>query len=187
MELPTENRGESWLIERCRSGESSRFGELIRPYRSGLFSFLLRACGNRSQAEDLFQETLLRTWRGLNAYRHRSRFRAWLFSIARNVVRDEVRKEINRVHGDSVPLDARASNTCQPEEEFRARELAMRIQAALEDLTPRQRHVFLLRQHGSLTFREIAEDMGEPLSTVLGHMHYALGKLKRALEDKHDE
>ena len=57
----------------------------------------------------------------------------------------------------------------------------------IAQLPEKQRQVFLLRQHGELKFREIAELREEPLSTVLGHMHYALKKLKQAVKEHHDD
>jgi len=54
---------EQILIEKCRIGESDSFAPLMKNYRRQLFSYLLKLCGNREEAEDLFQETLIKAWK----------------------------------------------------------------------------------------------------------------------------
>ncbi|MFA5803057.1 MAG: sigma factor [Melioribacteraceae bacterium] len=65
---------EQTLIEKCRNGETTAFGPLIKIYRKQLFSYLLSLSGNREDAEDMFQETLIKGWRGIKKYSEQQKF-----------------------------------------------------------------------------------------------------------------
>lgn len=178
----TEHLSERALIERFRGGDADAFAELIQPWQRRLATYLTRMCGDAAHAEDLRQETLIRVWRGLHSYDERTRFGSWLFTIAHHVTIDHLRRQ-NRAP-DEVEVPQIPAPT-DPSAEFFARELGQLLEDAVEKLPEKQRRVFLLRQHGALKFREIAELTGEPLSTVLGHMSYATQKLQRIVRQFH--
>ena len=178
-----ESVRERRLIERCRGGDADAFADLIRPWQRRLIGYLARMCG-ATQADDLLQETLIRLWRGLPAYDDRRRFGSWLFTIAHHVTIDHVRRRARTP--DAVGNVPEVTGPTDPSGELMARELGERLAGAVEGLPEKQRRVFLLRQHGTLRFREIAELTGEPLSTVLGHMSYATEKLQRIVRQYHE-
>ena len=181
----TESVSDRTLIERCRRGDANAFAELVRPWRRRLTAYLSRLCGDAAQADDLHQETLIRVWRALPSYDDRQRFGSWLFTIAHHVTIDDGRRRA-RVPADLTPLPQHlAAQPSDPANELMARELGQLLADAVERLPEKQRRVFLLRQHGTLKFREIAELTGEPLSTVLGHMSYATEKLRRVVRTYH--
>lgn len=172
------------LIERFRQGDADAFADLVRPYHRRLSTYLARMSGDRGHAEDLVQETLVRVWKGLESYDDRKRFGSWLFTIAHHVMIDHVRRRTRGPEAtDHSPEDL--SGPGDPSAELMAGELGRILSAAVEALPEKQRRVFLLRQHGTLKFREIAELTGEPLSTVLGHMSYATEKLQRIVRAYH--
>jgi len=170
------------LIERCKKGDNSAFGPLINSYKRQLYSYLWKLCGDKMTAEDLFQETLIKAWKGMNGYNEQNKFSSWLFSIAHNTALDNHRKTKTRKsvmttgelpdHSDNITVVNRLD----------AEELKAMINTAVDELPPRQKRVFLLRQHGEMKFKEIAEITGEPLNTVLAHMSYAVKKLKKVIE-----
>lgn len=172
------------LIIRCKNGDKSAFEQLIKNYKDQLFSYLVRLSESREAAEDLFQETLIKVWTGLPAYREKSRFSSWLFAIAHNLAMDsyrkkKVRRKIND-DSDDLLIYSKESHI----HEYESREIKMIIMESLKMLPEKQRNVFLLRQHGELSFKEIAEITNQPLNTVLSHMHYAVKKLRIILRDK---
>jgi RNA polymerase sigma-70 factor (ECF subfamily) len=172
---------ENVLIEKCKNGESEAFGMLINGYRRQLYSYLFKLSGDRTSAEDLFQETLIKVWKGIKKYKEQNKFSSWLFSIAHNVSLDAYRKRVvrsNIIHTDELP-DKETNK--DPLSEVEAKELKEIINKTADQLPDKQKHVFLLRQHGGLTFKEISELTDEPLNTVLGHMHYATKKIRTAL------
>jgi RNA polymerase sigma-70 factor (ECF subfamily) len=175
---------ERLLIERIRAGDGEAFARLVRPWQRRLGAYLARMSRDASQADDLVQETLVRVWKGLGRYDDRQRFGSWLFTIAHHVMVDAARR---RAREPAVVggLDHDPPAAADPSRELAATELGQLLAAAVATLPEKQRRVFLLRQHGTLKFREIAELTGEPLSTVLGHMSYATGKLQRIVREYH--
>ncbi len=172
------------LILRSKQGDASAFGALIKDYRKQLFSYLLKLCNNRTTAEDLFQDTLIRVWSGLPNYNEQNRFSSWLFSIAHNTAMDSYRRKKVRsrvIHTDELPESTDFANPQKDVERKEAREILLEAVDALSD---KQKQVFLLRQHGELSFREIAELTEQPLNTVLSHMHYSVKKIRKILREK---
>ena len=175
---------DSELIGRFQRGETAAFELLVRRYQRPLYTFLLRFTGDREAVRDLFQETFLRVLRGLPNYEERGRFGSWLFGIAHRVAVDAGRRNRawrGRVVRNEQAMDAATDSRNLPDAALERAELAERVKSALSALPEKQRRVFLLRQHGEMRFKEIAELMGEPLNTVLSHMRYAVNKLRRIL------
>jgi RNA polymerase sigma-70 factor (ECF subfamily) len=173
---------EQALVERFRRGDGEAFTDLVRPWHRRLGGYLTRMCG-AAHADDLLQETLIRVWRGLQSYDDRRRFGSWLFTIAHHVAVDHLRHRA-RTPEESGETPEAATPT-DPSGEHMADELGRLLADAVDKLPEKQRRVFLLRQHGTLKFREIAELTGEPISTVLGHMSYATEKLQRIVRQYH--
>ena len=132
----------------------------------------------------MFQETIIKAWKGLKSYRESNRFSSWLFSIAHNVALDHLRKRQREALYFSYENDNEYSNNLTPSNYLEAKEISESINKSINELPYKQKEVFLLRQHGEMTFREISELMEEPISTVLSHMRYAVNKLKRVLREE---
>ena len=171
-------------MKRPAADNQALFEGLLEPCRKRVWTFLLRLAQNRTHAEDLYQDTLLRAWQALPTYRERGRFLSWLFRIAHNVVRDDRRRRASRptlvvpIQLPDIPDSNRAGDKLEAGEKRR------HLGRCLTLLTENQREVLLLRMHSDLTFRGIAELTGEPLSTVINRMRDALAKLGRAMEDE---
>lgn len=182
--LKMENKDLQYkLIADSKNGDEKAFADLIRLYRHNLLNYLWRSCGQKNEAEDLFQETLVKVWQNLSHYDHRKRFAAWLFGIARNVAIDALRKKkVRRVisYTDDLP---EFSSTHDAAAILEADEIQAAFLQALAKLPEKQHQVFLLRQHSGMTFKEIAAETGQPLNTVLAHMHYAVNKLKKSMRE----
>ncbi|MFA3783553.1 RNA polymerase sigma factor [Melioribacteraceae bacterium 4301-Me] len=167
-------------------GDSTAFSPLIKLYRRQLFSYFLKLCGNKTAAEDLFQETLIKIWKAMPKYKEENKFSSWLFTIAHNTAVDYLRK-FNHKNSHFVDVEIEnCGHLTNPFAELVAAETKEIISRYIEKLPLKQREVFLLRQNCGMTFREIAELTGEPLNTVLSHMNYALKKIRTVLR-KNDE
>jgi len=171
---------EQVLIERCRSGDSSAFGQLIQTYRRQLFSYLFRLSGERTQTEDLFQETLIKTWKGIKKYNEQQKFSSWLFAIAHNTAMDNLRKRKRDEAIAEIEPDELKSES-NPHHEFIRKENKLMIEKAVRNLSSKQKNVFLLRIYSGMSFKEISETTKEPINTVLSHMNYSVKKIKRIL------
>ena len=174
------------MIQKCRNGEAAAFGPLIKNYRRQLYSYLLRLSGNREDAEDLFQETLIKTWKGMKRYSDQQKFSSWLFTIAHNTAMDKLRKRnkenmITEIEPDEL------HHTNDPHKELIWKEVGEKIKKAVEQLSFKQKTVFLLRANGEMSFKEISQATNEPLNTVLSHMHYSIKKIKSFLGNENEQ
>ena len=188
MYLFRGERLEKELINKCRAGDAEAFGKVIQPYRRQLFSYLFRLSRNKMTAEDLFQETLIRVWKGFKSYNEQNKFSSWLFSIAHNVTIDLLRKPVSKF--TDQPLESVIGKTNEnednPHNTLVAKEVSELVMSAVNELPGRQKEVFLLRQHSGMTFKEIATVTNQPLNTVLGHMHYAVSKIRKKMSKEYE-
>ena len=137
-------------------------------------------------AEDLFQETLIRVWNGFKTYNEKNKFSSWLFSIAHNTAIDLLRSPVSKYTGQSLESAIINTNKDNPHHKLVAKETSELVMSAVNELSEKQKEVFLLRQHSGMTFKEIAETTNQPLNTVLGHMHYAVSKIRKKMSKEYE-
>lgn len=156
----------------CRDMELVR--ELVERYHYRLVRYLLFLTGCHERVEDMVQDTWLRVLERSNQYDGRSRFEPWLFSIARNLALDGLRK---RQH---VSLDSmkEADGGTSPFLAAARSEDATRVAAALDQLEPIYREALLLRFHEELSLQEISCVVGAPVSTVSSRIRRGLSMLR---------
>lgn len=161
------------LIRSYREGSVEAFERLYRRHAPGLFTWLRLQAGH--EAEDLLQETFSRASAALPRYRPEGRFAAWLWSIARNLLRDRGRKPSRE-----VPLDD-ATSPCGDTGMAERESGKVTVREALMTLPAEQREVVVLREYAGLSFPEIARVVGCPQNTAITRMHRALERLRRLL------
>ena len=138
-------------------------------------------------ADDLFQETLTKVWKGFNSYDEQNKFSSWLFSIAHNVAVDSIKsRSVRNTHLSMVEINNYPDEN-NPHKKLVEKETREMIMSAVDTLSDKQREVFLLRLHGGMQFKEIAELTKQPLNTVLGHMHYAVSKIRKKAGKVYEE
>jgi len=136
-------------------------------------------------AEDLFQETLIKVWKGFKTYNERNKFSSWLFSIAHNVAVDSIRRESAKNKISSFEDVQTLASDYNPLNAYLEKETNELVMAAVNKLSEKQKQVFLLRQHSDMTFKEISKVTNQPLNTVLGHMHYAVSGIRKKLSKEY--
>lgn len=181
------------LVELCLRGDERAAGEVVRRYEKPVFSLIFRMVRDRELAEDLAQESFVRTLNNLRRYDPEYKFSSWLFKIAYNLTIDHLRKrELDTVSiqgaPDAVTSDAQAATSIalesegeRPDELLVARELGGEIEAAIDALRPEYRTAILLRHIEGRAYDEIAEIMDVPLGTVKTYIHRARKELQVAL------
>jgi RNA polymerase sigma-70 factor (ECF subfamily) len=186
------------LMERYRDGEVRAFEVLLVRYRRPVYNFILRSVVDAAHAEDLLQETFLRVIKSSAEYERKAKFKTWLFTIARNLCVDASRRQRHRraqsldapldegEAGGATLLDVTADRKVQVDRSVIGKQLGERIQEAVDALVDEQREVFLMREVGDLSFKEIADIVGCPENTVKSRMRYALEKLREALDEYRD-
>ena len=177
------------LIAAFKGGDPEALGLLMERHKAAVYGYLLRLTGRHEAAEDIFQEVFLKLVRSPAAYGERQKFRAWLFTVARNAAMDHFRRETSRgevplegEEGRPGPGDRAVSPEPGPEQAALDKASGEQIAAALARLSPDQREVFYLRHYSGLSFKEIAEMLALPIGTVLARMSRAAAQLRKKLE-----
>ncbi len=186
------------LFERYRRGDSNSLRTLIERHHEDLLRFLTRLVGDRSAAEDVFQETFLQIHLSAESFDASRRFRPWLFTIAANKGRDYLRKrgrqqsmEVSApVGGDGERpsiVDLMEMDTPSPDAAMDERERDSLVQRALSGLSPTMREILLLAYFQRLSYAQMAEDLQIPLGTVKSRLHAAVAAFaKRWHEVSHE-
>jgi len=150
--------------------------------RDELVSTLLYVLGNRDDAQDAAQEAFLKCWRARDTAATVDNLRAWIFRVGLNTAKDMQRSAWSRRVTPLIAEDTMlASPDIAPDAAYEDREAVDRLKAALVELRPDEKEVFLLRQNGDLTYEEIAAIRKAPVGTVKTQMRSALIKLRKVL------
>jgi RNA polymerase sigma-70 factor (ECF subfamily) len=177
--------GDEALVERVAEGSSAAFETLFERYRDRVFQFVLwQLDAGRDAAEDLTQEIFFQVYRSASTFRHRSSFRTWLYSLARNVCRHHERKH-RRESGEAVP--DLAGDGSDALDRLTAAEDRARVRQAVAALPREQRSALLLRDWEELSYQEIAVVLDIPLGTVRSRLHNARSALAQALSAREED
>jgi len=180
-------RTDEELLAAYRDGDRASFVELVKRYERELFHFLARFLGDRTMAEDIFQETFLQVHQSAGAFDTGRRFRPWLFTIAANKARDQIRSNIRR---SASPLQAGInsnddesgqfidlikSTAPSPDEPMEKQELQNKIRAMVMAMPEDLREILLLSYFQQFPYKEISAMLKIPLGTVKSRLHSAVG------------
>ncbi|MDT8436847.1 MAG: sigma-70 family RNA polymerase sigma factor [Gemmatimonadota bacterium] len=181
------------LVRLCRRGDERAARELVGRFERPVFSLVHRMVRDRELAEDLSQDAFVRAFQNLDRFDPSYRFSSWLFKIAYNLTVDHLRRRevpTISVHGapDAVTEERQratsptlASDDESPEDRLASRELADRLEEAIEALRPEYRTAILLRHVEGRSYEEIADVMGIPLGTVKTYIFRARRELRTGL------
>lgn len=181
MKLSSEP--DEWLMTQVAKGRRECVEPLLRRYAGPLLAFIRHLIGDPHRSEELFQEVFLAVWVKRGQYEVGRPFRRWLYGIALNRCREELRRRPGQalsLNGDGVTPPADSGPT--PPDTAVAAERAALVTAAVKRLPEQQRTVVMLRVWHGLAYGEIAAAMDVSEGTVRAHMHHALASLRRSLE-----
>jgi len=171
---------EAELIQRAKQGDLDCFNRLVERYQREVYNLCLRMLGNAPAAEDATQDAFFSAFRGIGKFRGGS-FRAWLFRIAANACRDQLRLLRRRptTSLDTLPLELEFDQrTLSPEDDALRQELGEEIKRALAALPPDQRLAVILRDIEGLDYEEIAQATGSSLGTVKSRINRGRARLR---------
>ena len=175
------------LVARSIGGDAESFNELILRWERPIYALAYRTIGREEDARDVCQETFLRAFRALPGFRGQAKFSSWLYRIALNLCRDWMRRE-RRAPVVQAPEDVdlmELAAAAEPSEidrgSGRAQGSDPRGRARDGALPEEQRTAIVLKEYHGLTFQEIADLVGCPLSTVKTRLYQGLTVLRREL------
>ena len=179
----THTPDDSALMLRYRDGDVAAFEMLYRRHKDPVFRYLLRLCGHRDTAEDIFQEVWGKIIRARGSYRPTAKFTTFLYRVAHNCFIDHLRR--NKRHTGNSPLKPEEhSDPGETPEAATERTLAReRLEAALPDLPDEQRDAFLLHEEAGLSIDQIATVMDCNRETAKSRLRYAVNKLRAAIDE----
>jgi RNA polymerase sigma-70 factor (ECF subfamily) len=169
------------LIARWKTGDERAATELVARHSAALARFAISS-GERSDVDELVQDTFVRAFNSLDGFRGDSSFRTWLFTIERRLLLDRRRAEKRRRDKDEIQEDD-AATEYDALDSVVADETKKRLQGAVQRLSPTQRDVFSLRVAEGLSYKEIADAVGTTEGAARVHYHNAMRAVKEFLDE----
>lgn len=170
-------KGMTQLVRQAQAGDRGAFEQLYREHVGRVYALCLRLSADATTAEELTQETFVKAWRKLSAFRGDSAFSSWLYRIAANTAFQSKRSE-NRRHARIVTADN------LERVDGRAGEVSVNIdlERAIRALPPGARSVFILHDIEGYAHEDIAGMTGVAVGTSKAQLHRARRLLREALE-----
>ena len=190
--MPVQTDPDAALMLRAKRGDRAAFAELVEKYKQPVMNFVFRPLRDEIEAEDLAQNVFLQAWKSRSRYRQTAKFSTWLFTIARNLCLNEIRRrsrhpaesieEAHAEHEDLPRQQYEDKSQIAPPDKLLHGELAQKIEEALAELPEAQRTAILLCRQDELSYEEIAEVLDCSLSATKSLIHRGRETLKEKLK-----
>jgi RNA polymerase sigma-70 factor (ECF subfamily) len=183
-------RTDEELVALSIGGDVESFNQLVLRWERPIFALAYRVIGREEEARDVVQETFLRAFRGIGNFRGQAKFSSWVYRIALNLCRDWIRRErrapiLPTPEGVDVIELAAERGPVESIEDLVARNDISKVVAELMTRLPEeQRTAIVLKEYHGMTFQEIADLQGVPLSTVKTRLYQGLNVLRRHLQQQ---
>jgi RNA polymerase sigma-70 factor (ECF subfamily) len=190
--MPANLDPDAALMLRVKQGDRAAFAALVEKYQQPVMNFIRRTLRDETEAEDLAQNVFLQVYKAASRYVSTAKFSTWLFTIARNLCLNEIRRRsrhptesLDATHPESEdqPLHQfEDKKTASAPESLLQRELEGKIAQALAELPENQRTALLLCRQDELSYEEIAEVLDCSLSATKSLIHRSRETLKQKLK-----
>jgi len=196
---PLSGLTDEQLIECYRSGQRQAYVIIVERYRRELFHFLLRYTNNEATADDVFQDTFLQIHLSVDSFQTHRKFRPWLFTIAANKARDQLRKDkrrqtvalsapiLNHGDGEQSHIDLLEARLPLPLEDAQRRETNELVQEVIASLPDHLREILLLAYFHRFAYKQIAQMLNIPLGTVKSRLHASVGTFAQLWKTRFQE
>ena len=177
------------LIKRFQDGDEQAYVELVNRYRDRLMNFVYRFTSDSEQSEDIVQETLIKLYTHKHYYKKIAKFSTWIYTIAANYAKTELRKKKNRKITNLSQMSSDEKDydlpSVQPDTDqlIESEYLEKRIQSAINTLPLHFKSVIVLRDVQELSYDEISNIVEVPLGTVKSRINRARLQLQKELKD----
>ena len=175
------------LVAQFKSGSQKAFDELMKRYQRKIFGYLLRSVRNYEDAEELTLEVFFKAYRALGSWEPKAKFSTWLYTIASNLSIDYHRSKARQpvyILEDEEIIETKLVATdisSNPEKQLEDKERGRLIREAVDELSAKQKTVFMLARYEGMQIKEVAETLGMAEGTVKIHLHRAIKKLQTLL------
>lgn len=178
---------DSQLIREIKDGNVQLYKELVTRYERKILLFIYHMLKNSRMdhmAEDMCQETFYKAYRSLHSFREvEASFSTWLYTIARNTVLSELRKNRNgNVYLEDSGFEPVTAPETTPEQAMLRNEKVNKVREAINSLPEKQRSALILREYDGLDYQEIANILGQTVSSVKSLLFRARASVKTQLE-----
>lgn len=178
---------DSQLIREIKDGNVHLYKELVTRYERKILVFIFHMLKNTRMdhmAEDLCQETFYKAYRSLHSFRElEASFSTWLYTIARNTVLSELRKNRNgNVYLEDSGYEPAAAAESTPEQSVLRNEKVSKVREAINNLPEKQRSALILREYDGLDYQEIANILGQTVSSVKSLLFRARASVRMQME-----
>jgi RNA polymerase sigma-70 factor (ECF subfamily) len=190
--MPPDLDPDATLMLRVKQGDTVAFSRLVDKYKQPVISLAFRTLRDETEAEDLAQTVFLQVFKSAHRYKRTAKFSTWLFTIARNLCLNEIRRRsrhpaesLDVPHPDmeGQPLHQFEENkVAAPPENLLRTELEQKVEQAVAELPENQRTAILLCKAEELSYEEIAEVLGCSLSATKSLIHRGRETLKQKLK-----
>ncbi len=177
------------LIARFQKGDEQAYTELVIRYRDKLMTFVFRFVNDMEQAEDIIQDTMLKLYTHKHYYRNIAKFSTWIYTIAGNLAKTELRKKKTRKVTNISQMGPEdrdyelPSVAPETDEVVQSEYIEKKIQAAIQNLPLHFRTVTILRDIQELSYEEISKIVEVPLGTVKSRINRARLQLQNELKN----
>lgn len=186
-----ENTDDLHLIERCKRGETSPFGQLVLKHQDRIYNLCRYMLGHAQNAEDAAQDSFLKAFRNIKNFNPDASFHTWLYRIAINTCLDYRKRPFfaslfTRSKEGEEFMVRQLSHEFSPERLYESKQASQTLQLCLAKLSPKLKAAILLKEIEGLSYEEIAEILDISMGTVKSRISRARDEL-RALMKKHTE
>ena len=178
------------LIKKFQDGDISAYNQIVYRYKDRLLNFIYRFLNDLDRSEDLVQDTLLKLYTHKDSYREIAKFSTWLYTIAANLARTELRKLKRRKTFSVTELSHEdrefiiSSTDADPSDEHLSKNFEKNVHQALLELPDDFKTIIILRDIQELSYDEISKIVELPLGTVKSRINRGRVKLQQLLKKK---
>jgi RNA polymerase sigma-70 factor (ECF subfamily) len=160
------------------------FDELLERYQNEIFRYSMQLTRNSADADDLYQETMLKAYRAFNRLGPDSNYRAWLYRIATNTFLSQKRKDKRERPLDPLLDDHLAVTNPDQPASLDARDLLAEVEQFVQTLPEKQRVALILRKYHELDYANIAATLNSSEEAARANVYEALRKLRTCFGDR---
>ncbi|NIO49016.1 MAG: sigma-70 family RNA polymerase sigma factor [Candidatus Aminicenantes bacterium] len=182
-----EKISEKKLVALAKKGDMQAFESLVRKYQRSIYYLCRRMTGTHQSADDLSQDTFIKAYTSLSAFKDGMSFYTWLRKIAvnnnLNFLKAHRREELLGEKDNTVPEDASSTHHELPPDALQRNRLEQKLMEALDALPVDQKIIFILRIYENQSYKEISQTLNLPNGTVMSRLSRARKKLKELMAD----